>query len=136
MGDFTKLAAYLESFDKDSPGYDTACFIKMKIAQDLQDSSTVNNGDAEELEDNDITMATPEQQAQNNVEGKEMAGAFAEFDVLNKLKEEKEEVRMPDKKDSAGNTGLDVSTEEAFGDNVQNQKQASLYSVLLNRLKK
>ncbi len=136
MGDFTKLAAYLESFDKDSPGYDTACFIKMKIAQDLQDSSTVNNGDAEELEDNDITMATPEQQAQNNVEGEEMAGAFAEFDVLNKLKEEKEEIRMPGKKDSSGNTGLDASTEEAFGDNVQNQKQASLYSVLLNRLKK
>jgi hypothetical protein len=136
MADFSKLAAYLDSFDKDSPGYDTACFIKMKIAQDLHDQSTVNNGDAEELEDNDITMATPEQQSSDNFEGNEMAGAFNEFEVLNKLKEEKEDIRLPVKKDNADNKNFDIATEEAFGDNAQNQKQASLYSILLNRLKK
>jgi hypothetical protein len=136
MADFTKLASYLDSFSKTDPGYDTACFIKAKIARDLQDNSTVNNGDAEELEDNDITMNTAEQRSSTNHEGEEMAGAFPEFEVLNKLKEEKEEIRIPGAKDHEGCTNLDVSTEEAFGDNMQNQKQASLYTLLKNKFKK
>lgn len=136
MTDFTKLATYLDSFGKTDPGYDTACFIKAKIAQDLQDNSTVNNGDSEELEDNDITMNTAEQRSSTNYEGEEMASAFPEFEVLNKLKDEKEEVRIPGAKDNEGRTNLDVSTEEAFGDNMQNQKQASLYALLKNKFKK
>jgi len=136
MADFTKLASYLDSFSKTDPGYDTACFIKAKIAQDLQDNSTVNNGDAEELEDNDITMNTAEQRSSTNYEGEEMADAFPEFEVLNKLKDEKEEVHIPGAKDHEGRTNLDVSTEEAFGDNMQNQKQASLYTLLKNKFKK
>jgi hypothetical protein len=136
MSDFTKLASYLESFAKDDPGYDIACFIKAKISQDLEDITTVNNGDSEELEDNDITMSTPEQRSSSNQEGEEMASAFPEFEVLNKLKEDKEEVRIPGGEDANGNKNVDVSTEEAFGDNVQNQKQASLYTLLKNKIKK
>jgi hypothetical protein len=136
MADFTKLASYLDSFGKDQQGYDIACYLKAKIAQDLQDKHTINNGSEEHLEDNDITMSTPEQQSSDNYEGKEMDGAFQEFDVLNKLKEEKEEIHMPGKKDNEGRTNLDVSTEEAFGDNVQNQKHASLLDYLKSKLRK
>lgn len=136
MSDFTKLAAYLDSFAKEDPGYDVACYIKAKIAADTQDINTINNGDEAELEDNDITMATPEQQSSDNHEGREMDGAFQEFDVLNKLKEEKEEIHMPGKQNHNNQTNLDVATEEAFGDNMQNQKHASLYSLLKAKLRK
>lgn len=136
MSDFTKLASYLDSFSKEQKGYDIACYIKAKIAQDLQDKYTINNGDEAELEDNDITMSTPEQQSSDNYEGKEMDGAFQEFEVLNKLKEEKEEIHMPGQKDNEGRTNLDVSTEEAFGDNMQNQKHASLFYYLKSKLRK
>lgn len=136
MSDFTKLAAYLDSFAKEDPGYDVACYIKAKIAADTQDTNTINNGEEAELEDNDITMATPEQQSSDNHEGREMDGAFQEFDVLNKLKEEKEEIHMPGKQNHNNQTNLDVATEEAFGDNMQNQKHASLYSLLKAKLRK
>jgi hypothetical protein len=81
-------------------------------------------------------MSTPEQQTQDNHEGDLMAPAFKELDVLNQLKEEKEEVHMPGDKDQKGNTNLDVSTEEAFGDNVLNRKHASLFELLQQKLKK
>lgn len=136
MPDFTKLAAYLDSFDKGSPDYDLVCFIKTKIAKDIADPATINNGEEDDLEDNDITMSTPEQQSSSNVEGELMGGAFKELDALNKIDKEKEEIHMPGKKDSEGRTNLDVVTEEAFGDNVQNQKHASLYSILQNRIKR
>ena len=136
MPDFTKLAAYLDSFDKGSPDYDVAQYIKSKIATDIQDSGTVNNGNDEELDDNDVTMSTPEQQTQENQEGEEMHGAFKELEVMNQLKEEKEEVKIPGQKDENGNTNLDVSTEETFGDNVLNRKNASLFEVLQQKLKK
>lgn len=136
MPDFTKLAAYLDSFDKNSPDYDTVCFIKSKIAEDLNDRQTINNGEADDLTDNEITMSTPEQQSQDNHEGELMAPAFKELDVLNQLKEEKEQVHMPGDRDQKGNVTLDASTEEAFGDNVLNRKQASFFELLQKKLKK
>jgi hypothetical protein len=136
MADFTKLATFLDSFDKSSSEYDLACFIKAKIATDLSDPVTINNGEEDDLDDNDITMSTPEQQSESNTEGDLMAGAFKELDALNKIDEEKEEVVMPGKKDSEGKTQLDVATEEAFGDNIQNQKHASLFKLLQNKIKR
>jgi hypothetical protein len=133
MADFTKLAGYLDSFKKEDPSYDLASFIKAKIAEDLQDQTTINNGSEDDLEDNDITMSTPEQQSQENTEGEMMGGAFQELDVLNKLKEEKEEVKIPGKEKEFN---IDHSTSADFGDNTQNQKQASLFSILQNKLKK
>jgi hypothetical protein len=76
MPDFTKLAAYLDSFDKGSPDYDLVCFIKSKIAKDMSDPETINNGEEDDLEDNDITMSTSEQQSESNTEGEMMTGAF------------------------------------------------------------
>lgn len=134
MPDFTKLANYLDSFSKGDRSYDLACYIKTKIANDLRDTSTINNGDEEELDDTDITMSTPEQQSSDNVEGDIMSEAFKEFDVLDKLKEEKEHINMPDTKDRQGNPVTDAATEASFGDNVQN-KQASLFDLLKNRFK-
>jgi hypothetical protein len=136
MPDFTKLAAYLDSFDKNSLDYDTVCFIKAKIAEDLKDQHTINNGEADDLTDNEVTMSTPEQQSQENTEGDMMGGAFKELEVLNQLKEEKEEVKMPDTKDKDQNTILNVATEEAFGDNVLNNKNASLFEILQKKLKR
>jgi hypothetical protein len=136
MPDFTKLAAYLDSFNKSSPDYDTVCFIKSKIAEDLNDRSTINNGQEDDLSDNEITMSTPEQQAQDNHEGDLMSPAFKELDVLNQLKEEKEQVNMPGDKDHKGNTTLNVATEEAFGDNVLNRKHASFFDLLQQKFKK
>ena len=97
MPDFTKLAAYLDSFAKGDANYDIACFIKAKIANDSSDPKTINNADDEELGDNDVTMATPDQQSESNTEGELMGGAFKEFDVLNKMKEDKEEIKIPRK---------------------------------------
>lgn len=136
MADFTKLATFLDSFDKSSNDYDLACFIKAKIAKDLSDQETINNGEKDDLDDNDITMSTPEQQSESNTEGALMAGAFKELDALNKIDEEKEKVIMPGKKDTEGKTRLDVATEEAFGDNIQNQKHASLFKLLQNKIKR
>lgn len=136
MPDFTKLAAYLDSFSKDSPDYDAVCFIKAKIAEDFKDTHTINNGEEDDLTDNEITMSTPENQTQDNHEGEIMSPAFKELDVLNQLKEEKEKVYMPGDKDQKGNTISDASTEEAFGDNVLNRKHASFFELLQQKLKK
>lgn len=136
MTDFKKLAAFLDSFDKHSSGYDVACYIKAKIANDLQDRETVNNGEEEDLEDNDITMSTPDQQASSNTEGEVMSGAFQELDVQNKLKEEKEEIKLPDNDPNHNNKPEDLATEQSFGNNIFNQKNASLFSVLQNKIKK
>jgi hypothetical protein len=134
MNQFTKLAAYLDSFDKDDANYDLACFLKAKIAEDLQDTSTVNNGENENLEDNEITMATPEQQTQDNYEGDVMSEAFKELDVLNKLDEEKEEIKVPEKKTD---NSPDLADATYFGNNMQNTKQAvSLFDLLRNKIKK
>ena len=136
MPDFTKLAVYLDSFSKEDPNYDFAAFIKAKIADDLQDTNTVNNGGDEALDDNDVTMSTSQHLTHDNYEGGLMHSAFQELEVLNNLQEEKDEVHRPDVKDRDGKTRLDVATEEAFGDNIQNQKHATLYDVLRNKLKK
>ena len=136
MVDFTKLAAYFDSFKKDDPNYDLVCYIKEKIATDLQDTQTINNGAEDDLTDNDITMATPEQQAAENQEGAIMGNAFKELDVLNSLQKEKEEVHHPVNRENDVGKNMEVATQEAFGDNALNQKHASLFDVLRNRLRK
>jgi hypothetical protein len=136
MSDFTKLAGYFESFAKDDPNYDLVCFIKSKLGEDFVDRQTINNGEDSELDNNDVTMATPAQQSSSNVEGELMSGAFKELDVLNQIKEEKEKVHMPGAEDDKGNKVQDVATEEAFGDNVQNQKHASLFNLLRKKFNK
>lgn len=135
MLDFTKLANFLDSFQKDDPGYDAVEFIKEKIAEDIFDKSTVNNGDEENLEDNDITMSTANQQVKNNLEGKIMDGAFQELDILNKLKEEKERINIPGKKDRNGNTSLDEATDMAYDIGDNHNKQASLYDLLIKKFR-
>ena len=134
--EFIKLADYLNSFEKGDPNYDMACFIKEKVAADLVDRHTINNGDEEELGDNDVTMATPDQQSKENIEGEIMSGAFQELDVQNKLKEEKEQIRIDDRQKPADTNNSDTATNEAFSDNVLNRKEASLFCFLQNRLKK
>jgi len=136
MADFTKLAAFLDSFSKDNLNYDAACYIKAKIAEDLQDRQTVNNGESDDLQDNEVTMATPDQQAGSNLEGELMSPAFRELDALNQLDEEKEKVEMVDNKKPSTNKGLLSSSAEAFGDNAQNRKEASLFSILQQKVKK
>jgi hypothetical protein len=133
MGQFTKLAAYLNSFEKGEKSYDLACYIKRKIAQDLNDTATVNNGEEENLEDTDVTMATSKQQTQSNTEGEIMEGAFKELDVMNKLQEEKDDVLHPGR---SKDKNINMATTQSFGDNSQNQKQASLYDILIKKLKK
>jgi hypothetical protein len=133
MPDFTKLAEYLNSFDKESPSYDLVCFIKDKIAQDFKDNATVNNGEEEELDNNDVTMSTPEQQTSENIEGELMSGAFKELDVQNKIQDDKEKVHVVKQPE---NSSLNMSTNQAFGDNAQNQKQASLYDALIKKFRK
>lgn len=136
MADFTKLAAFLDSFNKEDPNYDAACYIKSKIAEDLQDTNTVNNGESDDLTDNDVTMSTPEQQASDNYEGSLMSGAFEELDALNKIKEEKEEVELPNKETPQDNKSFEAATLESFGDNTENRKEASLFQYLQKRLRK
>ena len=133
MLDFTKLAAYLDNFTQDDPGYDTVCYIKSKIAQDLQDPKTINNANDEELDDNEVTMSTGEQRAQDNAEGEIMSGAFKELDVLNKIKEEKDEVVMPGKEKHKDPNMADTSN---FGNNAANQKNASLFDLLAKKIKR
>jgi hypothetical protein len=136
MADFTKLAAFLDSFSKEDPNYDTACYIKSKIAEDIQDRGTVNNGEEDDLQDNEVTMSTPDQQTSDNYEGDLMAGAFNELDALNQIKEEKEEIQIPDKSTSQDNKSMEAATLEAFGDNTENRKEASLFSLLQKRIKR
>jgi hypothetical protein len=136
MPDFTKLGAYLDSFEPGDPDYDLVCFIKTKISEDLQDRETINNGDEEDLDDNEVTMATPEQQTHDNTEGELMSGAFQELDVMNKLKDEKEEIKVPGKEDEKAESNVDQASSHSFGDNSQNQKQASLFQLLQQRIKK
>jgi hypothetical protein len=134
--EFTKLANYLDSFSKEDPNYDLACFIKEKIATDINDRETINNGDDEELEDNDVTMATPDQQSSENTEGDMMSGAFQELDVQNALKEEKEKIHIDNRQKPSDTSHSDTATNEAFADNFLNRKEASLFSLLQNKLKK
>jgi hypothetical protein len=140
MPDFTKLAGYLDSFGKEDPNYDVACFIKAKIAEDLTDSGTVNNGDDTELADNDVTMSTPDQQSRDNHEGDMMSPAFKELDVLNKIEEEKDKVNVTESPFES--LGKDQATPSDFGNLPLNQnmpqksKKASLFETLQQRLKK
>ena len=136
MADFTKLAAFLDSFTKDDVNYDVACYIKSKIAEDLQDRETVNNGESDNLQDTDVTMSTPDQQAGDNLEGEIMSPAFKELDVLNQLDEEKEKIEIPDKEFPTSSKDLLSATVDSFGDNAQNRKEASLFSILQQRFKK
>lgn len=142
MPDFTKLAAYLDSFDRADENYDIVCFIKSKIAQDLSDPNTINNADDEELGDNDVTMATPDQQSESNAEGNLMNGAFREFDALNKMQKEKDEIKLPATNTSAKHNSLQSAGSEDFPGigQVHNQVRkvghVSLFSALQTRLKK
>lgn len=135
MLEFTKLASFLNSFQKDDPNYDAACYIKSKLAEDFQDRETINNGEEESLQDNDVTMATPDQQAKDNVEGLIMESAFQELEALNQIKEEKEKVEIPDQDFSGKHKGVDMDTFESFGDGANNRKEASLFSILQKRIK-
>ena len=132
MSELVKLAAFLDSFKKDDQGYDAACFIKAKLAEDFTDKQTINNGEEVNLDNNDITMSTPEQQASQNVEGQEMEGAFKELDALNQIKEKKENIGQD--RNNLKLDGLELASERAFGDNPLNQKQASLYDFLKIKL--
>ena len=136
MADFTKLAAFLESFSKDDPSYDAACYIKSKIATDIQDRDTINNGEEEDLQDNEVTMATPDQQSGDNYEGALMGEAFQELEALNQIKEEKEEIKIPDKATPQDNRSMEAATLEAFGDNTENRKEASFFTLLQKRIKR
>jgi hypothetical protein len=133
MPDFTKLASYLNSFDKSSPNYDVVCFLKSKIAADFEDTSTVNNGEEEDLDDNDVTMNTPEHQSEQNTEGDMMDGAFKELDALNQIDKQKE---MIDVGSGKSDKDRSISSTQSFGDNAGNQKQASVYDLLIKRIKK
>lgn len=136
MPNFTKLAAFLDSFSKEDSNYDVACYIKSKIAADVQDRETINNGEEEDLQDTEVTMATPDQQSGDNYEGDLMDGAFQELDALNQIKEEKEEIQIPDKSIPQDNKSMEAATLEAFGDNTENRKEASLFSLLQKRIKR
>lgn len=136
MLDLTKLATYLDSFEKGDPNYDTACFIKSKIATDLQDRETINNGEEDDLTDNDITMSTPDQQSSKNQEGEMMDGVFQELDALNQIKEEKEEIKLDPRQEVTRNPNLDSASPEDFGNNSLNTKQATLFQILQKKLNK
>lgn len=144
MPDFTKLAAYLNSFSSGDSSYDLACYIKSKIAQDTSDPKTINNTEDEELGDNDITMSTPDQQAESNTEGELMAGAFREFDALNKMQEEKEEINLGGKKpQSSPATMHSAGTTDFPGVGQQHNQvrkvasaQISLFDMLRSKIKR
>jgi hypothetical protein len=65
-----------------------------------------------------------------------MSPAFRELDALNQLDEEKEKVEIVDNKEPSTNKDLLSSSAEAFGDNAQNRKEASLFSILQQKVKK
>ena len=133
MPDFTKLASYLNSFDKSSPNYDVVCYLKNKIAEDFEDTSTVNNGEEDDLDDNDVTMNTPEHQSEKNTEGDMMDGAFSELDALNEIDKQKDVIDVRSGKADKANS---VSSTQSFGDNAGNQKQASVYDLLIRKIRK
>jgi hypothetical protein len=111
-----------------------------KLAEDLHDRETVNNGDDEQLEDTDVTMSTPDQQSSDNTEGDLMEGAFRELDVQNKLNEEKEKIIVDpdniDEKITMIEHSPDTATSADFGTNSANRKQASLFELLQFKLSK
>jgi hypothetical protein len=135
MPNYSKLAAFLNSFDVLDPGYDAVSFIKEKIAQDLQDSNTINNGDEEDLQDNDITMSTPEQQDNENIEGKEMEGAFKELEALNQIDEEKKKIIKPQEQSTYSAMQTDFPSVSVLGNHPNINKQASLFTLLQKKLK-
>lgn len=123
-GDFTKLASYLNSFSEEDPGYDYACYIKNKIADDNAEPAVIGNSEDAELGDTDITTNSGEQRASENLEGDIMGGAFSEFDALNELDRREEEIDMGNQvkgQQDIASTSLD------FGNNAGNQKQASAF---------
>ena len=81
-------------------------------------------------------MATTDQQSGENYEGSLMSGAFDELDVLNQLEEEKKEIHVADKDTPQKNKSMAAATLESFGDNTENRKEASLFSLLQRRIKK
>jgi hypothetical protein len=95
MLNLTKLATFLESVGEQEPNYDYACYIKEKLAEDVNDPLTVNNGEETELTDPDVTSATPEQQTSDNFEGSLMDGAFEELEVQNIIDDEKDKIDPP-----------------------------------------
>lgn len=135
MPDFKKLASYLDSFKKDDPNYDAACYIKAKLANDFNDPETINNGKEENLQDTEVTMSTPEQQSGSNTEGELMSSAFREFDALNALKEQEEKILTNSSKKNS-QISFDAASPQDFGTNAANAKQASLYELLVAKLKR
>lgn len=136
MQDFTKLAAFFDSVTESDPNYDYVCYIKEKIAEDFSDPYSINNADDAELDNPDMTVATPEQQTEDNVEGKLMEGAFQELEALNQIEEEKNKIDTP------GNTTEQANPTD-FGNSTLQQKAAeivsspiSLYDVLRARFVK
>jgi hypothetical protein len=126
MPDFTKLASFLDSFDKESPGYDAVCYIKSKLGQDLQDPYTFNNADEENLEETDITSSTPDQQASKNDEGELMHNAFQELDAMNKIEDQKKEVPV---------VGKNNPPDGSFGAGPSKQNLTTIFQQLQKRLK-
>lgn len=136
MQDFTKLAAFFDTIAESDPNYDYVCYIKEKIAEDFSDPYSINNADDAELDNPDMTVATPEQQAESNTEGELMHSAFQELEVLNQIEKDKEAINTPKN-----------TTEQAhptdFGNSTLQQKAAeiisspvSLYDVLRARFAK
>jgi len=136
MQDFTKLAAFFDSVTKDDPNYDYVCYIKEKLAEDFSDPFSVNNAEDAELDNPDMTVATPEQQTEDNAEGEIMHEAFQELEALNQIEKEKEQINVPN------NTMVQANPTD-FGNNTLQQKAAeiitspiSLYDVLRSRFVK
>lgn len=134
MSDFTKLASFLDSFEKNSPGYDTACFIKKKLAEDVTDPLTFNNAEDNDLQDTDLTASSPEQQASKNEEGDMMGSAFPEFEALNQIDKQKEEIHVDGKQ--TANKNLQNNPDESFGDALPQQSQKTLFQHLQEKLRK
>ena len=89
-------------------------------------------------------MSTPDQQSESNTEGELMSGAFREFDALNKLQEEKDEISLPAKKPkSSPATMQSAGTEDFPGVGQQHNQvrkaasaQISLFDILQSKLKR
>jgi hypothetical protein len=136
MQGFNKLAAFFDSVSEGDPNYDYVCYIKEKIAEDLSDPLSINNGEDAELDNPDMTVATPEQQTEDNAEGKLMDEAFQELEALNQIEKEKEKINVPT------NTMAQANSTD-FGNSSLQQKAAeiisspvSLYDVLRTRFVK
>jgi hypothetical protein len=136
MQGFNKLAAFFDSVSEGDPNYDYVCYIKEKIAEDLSDPLSINNGEDAELDNPDMTVATPEQQTEDNAEGELMHEAFQELEALNQIEKEKEKINVPT------NTMAQANPTD-FGNSALQQKAAeiisspvSLYDVLRTRFVK